>query len=110
MSLSASNTAYDEVAAWLTPVAVSQYLAATRPWELEIRQENVKEIWSLADSHGNRLGRIMLPLATDYVDFRERFSDSLRALGRIYEWDARELEQRIIATRADLFFVQLNQV
>lgn len=106
MSLPASDAAYDEVAESLTPVAVSQYLAVTTPWELEVRQEHVREIWSLPDASG----RILLPLATDYVDFRERFSDALRALGRINKWGARELEQRIIATHADLFFVQLNQV
>jgi hypothetical protein len=110
MSLSASDTAYGEVAESLTPMAVSQYLAVTKPWELESREEHVREIWSLPDPQGEPRGRIMLPLATDYVDFHARFSDALRALGRINEWDARELEQHIIATRADLFFVQLNQV
>lgn len=110
MSMYASDTAYDEVAASLTPTAVSQYLAVTRPWELETRQDNVREIWSLSDTHGTPRGRILLPLATDYVDFHERFSDALRALGRLNKWDAQELEQHIMAARADLFFVQLNQV
>jgi hypothetical protein len=110
MSMYASDTAYDEVAASLTPTAVSQYLAVTRPWELETRQDNIQEIWSLSDTHGTPRGRILLPLATDYVDFHERFSDALRALGRLNKWGAQELEQHIIAARADLFFVQLNQV
>lgn len=110
MNPSASDTAFSEAAASLTPMAVSQYLAVTSPWQLEAKDENIREIWSLPDAHGNLRGRIMLPLATDYVDFRERFSDALRALGRINEWNAQELEQHIIATRADLFFVQLNQV
>jgi hypothetical protein len=110
MSMYASDTAYDKVAASLTPAAVSQYLAVTRPWELETRQDDVREIWSLADTHGTPRGRILLPLATDYVDFHERFSDALRALGRLNKWDAQELEQHITAARADLFFVQLNQV
>lgn len=110
MSPSAPDAAYSEVARSLTPAAVSQYLHATQSWQLEARQDRVKEIWSLVDAAGSLRGRVMLPLATDYVDYMERFSDALRALGRINEWGAWELEQHITSTHADLFFVQLDQV
>jgi hypothetical protein len=80
MSMSASDTAYDAVATSLTPSAVSQYLAVTGSWELEARQDSVREIWFLPATPSTPRGRIMLPLAADYVDFRERFSDALRAL------------------------------
>lgn len=110
MSPSATpDSEYRELASSLTPTAVSQYLAATEPWVLEARQNQIKEVWSLSGPQGAR-GRILLPLDTEYVDFGERFFDALRALGRINDWDARELEQHVIATRADLFFVQLDQV
>lgn len=110
MSVSVSDAAYGEIAESLTPAAVSQYLAVTNTWELEARQDAVSEVWSLPGHGGTLRGRILLPLATDYVDFPERFSDALRALGRINDWDAAELEQHILAARADLFFVQLDQV
>jgi hypothetical protein len=102
----ALNT-YRDVASTLTPAAVSQYLA-TQDWELEARQDHIKEIWRFPD--GGPRARIMIPLATDYADFTQRFNDALLALGRIYDWDADELLERIVAARADLFFVRLDQV
>ncbi|MFE1936290.1 hypothetical protein ACFW95_39075 [Streptomyces sp. NPDC059474] len=99
---------YREVSELLTPSAVSQYLAARR-WVLEASQRDIREIWRLpGDADGDR-ARIMLPLATDFVDFRQRFTDALLALGKIYGSDPDELQERILATRADLFFVRLDQ-
>lgn len=98
---------YREVMATLSPPAVSQYLAA-HEWELEARDPEVKEIWRLPGEHGPR-GRIMLPLATDYVDFPRRFQDTIRALASIYDWDPAQLVERVTAARADLFFVRLDQ-
>jgi hypothetical protein len=102
--------AYGEVAAALTPSAVRQYLAATPPWELESRQDQVKEIWALPGTREHPPGRILLPLDADYVDFPERFHEAVRAIGLINHWDATELEQHILAIRADLLFVRLEQV
>ncbi|WP_433710926.1 hypothetical protein ACQP2U_32380 [Nocardia sp. CA-084685] len=96
-----------EIASTLSPPAVSQYLA-THDWQLETRDQDVKEIWRLPGEDG-LLGRIMLPLATDYVDFRGRFRDTLQALATIYDWDPAQLAEQIAAARADLFFVRLDQ-
>ncbi|MEH0513389.1 hypothetical protein QBC31_22195 [Streptomyces sp. B21-079] len=51
----------------------------------------------------------MIPLATDFEDFTPRFVDALESLGHIHDWDAGQLLERVIATRADLFFVRLDQ-
>ncbi|MGW2426366.1 hypothetical protein ACWC0C_45525 [Streptomyces sp. NPDC001709] len=51
----------------------------------------------------------MVPLATDFADFQQRFADTLVALGRVYGADPSELKERIAAARADLFFVRLDQ-
>jgi hypothetical protein len=110
MSPSAPDSAYREAASSLTPTAVSQYLAATKPWQLESRLDHVKEIWSMPDEAGQTIGRVMLPLATDYADFAERFSEALRALSRLSHWNPDELIEHIAATRADLFFIRLEQV
>ncbi|MEU6299997.1 hypothetical protein [Streptomyces erythrochromogenes] len=99
---------YREVGGLLTPSAVSQYLAANR-WVLEGSQRDVKEVWRLPDDTGGARARIMLPLATEFVDFQQRFTDALLALGRIYDSDPGELHERIVSTRADLFFVRLDQ-
>ncbi|PXX64237.1 hypothetical protein DFR70_105422 [Nocardia tenerifensis] len=56
----------------------------------------MKEIWRLPGKDG-LLGRVMLPLATDYVDFPGRFRDTLQALATIYDWDAAQLADRIVA-------------
>jgi hypothetical protein len=58
MSPPAFDAAYGEDSAVLTPTAVSQYLAVTRPWELE-RHDQVKEIWLLPDAGGVPRARIM---------------------------------------------------
>ncbi|MBQ0954229.1 hypothetical protein [Streptomyces sp. RK76] len=92
----------------LTPSAVSQFLAA-HDWELEIQQPQIKEIWRHSNVGDGRPARVMLPLATDYVDFEARFRDALEALGHIHAWDGDELRDRITGTRADLFFVRLDQ-
>ncbi|WP_288048259.1 hypothetical protein, partial [Nocardia sp.] len=96
-----------EIASTLSPPAVSQYLA-THEWELETRDRDVKEIWKLPGDGGVR-GRIMLPLATDFVDFPRRFGETLQALATIYNWDPAVLAERIAAARADLLFVRLDQ-
>ncbi|WP_221639260.1 hypothetical protein [Nocardia bhagyanarayanae] len=96
-----------DIALALSPPAVSQYLAA-HDWELEARVQDVKEIWRLPGEDG-LLGRIMLPLATDYVDFPRRFRETMQALATIYDWDPAQLVERIAAARADLFFVRLDQ-
>lgn len=99
--------ALQQIAAVLSPPAVSQYLAS-HDWQLEARDQDVKEIWRLPGADGAR-GRVMLPLATDYVDFPMRFRDTLQALATIYDWDPAQLAERIVAARADLFFVRLDQ-
>ncbi|MFE2476426.1 hypothetical protein [Streptomyces sp. NPDC059389] len=104
----AELSAYREAAATLSPTAVSQFLAA-HDWKLESRQPNVREIWRLTGTNGALEGRIMVPLATDYVDFQQRFQETLESLGYIHDWGAQELHEHIIGTRADLFFVRLDQ-
>jgi hypothetical protein len=51
----------------------------------------------------------MLPLATDFVDFRERFYDALKAIRILNDWDADSLYEHIIATRSDLLYIRLDQ-
>jgi hypothetical protein len=53
--------------------------------------------------------RLMLPLATDYADYEQRFADALRAIGIVSNWSADELLFRIISTNADLLFIRLDQ-
>ncbi|HEX9538431.1 MAG TPA: hypothetical protein VGA04_09700 [Streptosporangiaceae bacterium] len=113
-----SDADYRNIAGSLPPAAVSQYLAATGDWTLETRQDGIREIWRLAaplQSRGSGLvgtrprGRIMLPLATDFVDFGQHFRDALSALATINDWTPLQLEREILATRADLFLVRLDQ-
>jgi len=104
---SAVDASYREAASTLKPQAVSEYLAAS-PWDLE-RRDDTKEIWQLTDARGKSAGRLMLPLATGYTDFADRFYDALLTLGRVNGWDADQLLEQILATRADLFFVRLDQ-
>ena len=114
----AADTDYRDLAESLPPAAVSQYLAATGDWALETRQDGVREIWTLSapplfpgastPSRRSR-GRIMLPLATDFVDFGQHFRDALTALARINNWTSLQLEREILATRADLLLVRLDQ-
>ncbi|MEV4129222.1 hypothetical protein [Nocardia sp. NPDC049707] len=79
------------------PFFMSKYLAVYG-WQLETRDRDIKEIWRLPYP-GGLLGRIMLPLATDYVDFPGRFRDTLVALATIYDSDPAQLAERIIAVR-----------
>ena len=99
---------FAEAAAALTPSAVSQFLAASQ-WELESKRDKVREVWRLPGAEGDLRGRIMLPLATDYADFPQRFRDTLFSLGHINHWDPAELYEHVVATHADLFFVRLDQ-
>ncbi|MFJ8602205.1 hypothetical protein ACWEQC_34575 [Streptomyces shenzhenensis] len=107
-----SRTAFDtyrEVASALTPAAVSQFLAS-RDWELEQRQSRVREVWRYrSDGPPLAAPRVMIPLATDFADFTPRFIDALESLGHIHGWDAGQLLEHVLATRADLFFVRLDQ-
>lgn len=99
---------YREIASALTPPAVSQFLAS-HDWELEQRQSNVREIWRFGSGSLQTAPRVMIPLATDFADFAPRFVDALESLGHVHDWDAGQLLERVIATRADLFFVRLDQ-
>ncbi|MEU7479390.1 hypothetical protein AB0A63_25610 [Lentzea sp. NPDC042327] len=95
---------YRELAESLHPLAVQQYLAAN-DWQLEAQVPDVRQIWRLHDR-----ARVMLPLATDFVDFAQRFRDTLRSLATVYDWDPQRLAERITVTRADLFFVRFDQI
>ena len=96
-----------ELANSLAPAAVSQFLAS-QSWELESRQDHIREIWRLPE-HDTRPARVMLPLATDYVDFPERFYDALKAIRLLNDWDSDSLYEHIIATRSDLLYIRLDQ-
>lgn len=107
--MSLSDAAFQGIADALSPAAVSQYLATSQSWELE-KRDQAKEVWLLPGSGSAPRARIMLPLDREYADFRARFYDALYAVGHVNGWDARELEEHILAVRADLFFVRLHQV
>lgn len=107
MNQAAVNASYREAASTLAPQAVSEYLALS-PWRLE-RRDSIREIWQLNRPDGSLVGRLMLPLATDYSDFKDRFYDALLALGKINDWDADQLQEQILSTKADLFFIRLDQ-
>jgi hypothetical protein len=116
--MTVADADYRDIAGSLPPAAVSQYLAATGDWTLETRQDGIREIWRLSapprsrDSEMARThirGRIMLPLATDFVDFGQHFRDALSALATINDWTPLQLEREILATRADLLVVRLDQ-
>jgi hypothetical protein len=51
----------------------------------------------------------MLPLATGYTDFLDRFVDALIAVGDINNWSAEEVERHIAGTRADMLVIRLDQ-
>ncbi|PWW64520.1 hypothetical protein [Actinokineospora spheciospongiae] len=101
---SPSLDSYRELAESLNPTAVQQYLAAN-DWQLETQVPDIRQIWRLHDR-----ARVMLPLATDYIDFAQRFRDTLRSLASVYDWDPVHLAEKIAATRADLFFVRIDQM
>jgi hypothetical protein len=112
------DTDYQEVARSLPPAAVSQYLAATGEWVLETRQAGLREIWSLPASSASPergeasrrpRGRIMLPLATDFVDFGQHFQVALSSLAVINDWTPPQLEHEILSLHADTFLVRLDQ-
>ncbi|MDQ2875158.1 MAG: hypothetical protein M3Y33_10340 [Actinomycetota bacterium] len=113
-----SDAEYRDIAGSLPPAVVSQYLAATGDWTLETRQPGIREIWRLAAPLESRepgsvrtrpRGRIMLPLATDFVDFGEHYRAALTALATVNDWSPLQLEREILATRADLLMVRLDQ-
>lgn len=90
---SSSADGYEELASTLTPATVERYLAANG-WTLEKQEPEVRQIWTLPGDDAPR-GRIMLPLATDYVDFARRFQDTLRSIAFINGWDTAQLLDHI---------------
>lgn len=92
----------------VTPQAVAQFLAA-HDWELEAQQAGVRQLWRPPGTTGAPQTRVMLPLAQDFVDFHRRFVEALTVLGHVHSVDASQLYERVMGTRADLFFVRLDQ-
>jgi hypothetical protein len=110
MTMQDTESSFREAAAALTPRAVSEFLRACESWKLEDRIDHVKEIWTRPASDVGPSARVMLPLATDYADYAQRFADALHAIAIVSNWDADEVLRRVISTNADLFFVRLDQV
>nr|WP_218008220.1 hypothetical protein [Herbidospora sakaeratensis] len=108
MTASAQDPSILEMAHSLSPAAVSQFLA-TESWRLESRVDHVREVWSLPADDGRLRGRLLLPLDSSYLDFADRLYDALVTIGKVNNWDPEVLQEHIIATRADLFFVRLDQ-
>ncbi|MEV4246941.1 hypothetical protein AB0J63_26450 [Streptosporangium canum] len=106
MTRSTQESSLLELVGTLTPSAVSQFLASN-DWNLESKGQ-VKEIWRLAD--GDSLAaRIMLPLDSDFADYPDRFYDALYAIGRVNDWDTEQLYEHIIAAKADMLYIRLDQ-
>ncbi|MGW2161625.1 hypothetical protein [Nonomuraea sp. NPDC001699] len=108
MTRSTLDSSLLELTSSLTPAAVSQFLA-TQSWELESRLDEVREIWRLRKDHGALAARIMLPLSSDFADYSHRFYDALNAIRLINDWDVDSLYEHIVATRADLLYIRLDQ-
>lgn len=109
MSLPTTDGSYKAAAAALTPADVSQFFKVSYQWELEKKVDQVQEIWVRLPSEDSPKARVMLPLATDYADYEQRFEDALRAIALINQWDADEVQRHIISTSADLLLIHLNQ-
>ncbi|MFC9664266.1 hypothetical protein ACFVJ5_28885 [Nocardia sp. NPDC127606] len=101
------GNAFDNLAAMLTPAEVSQYLV-THNWELETQHPGISEVWFLPGDSGPK-GRVMVPLATDYIDFTRRFRDSIRAVASVYGLHPSLLAEQFAALRSDVLFVRLDQ-
>jgi hypothetical protein len=56
------------------------------------------------------LGKILLPLATDFADFPQRFSETLQAIGAINGWSPAEVLRNITSAHADMLLIRLDQV
>jgi hypothetical protein len=69
---------------------VSRYLAANG-WERTGCDPGVRELWEIPDT-----AQLMLPLATDYLDFGRRFQDALRTLVTVNDWDAAQLAATLL--------------
>lgn len=99
MTTTSAYESYRDVAHFLTPDVVSQYLA-THGWVLETR-DDIREIWYLPTTDNptpdRPAARVMVPLATDYVDYTARFTDVLYALGCVYDWNAPRLAEQLLA-------------
>ncbi len=87
-------------------------------YRLETRQAGVREVWNLpapsappSQNAARRRprGRIMLPLATAFVDFGQHFRDALSALALTNGWTPVQLEREILTLHADTFLVRLVQ-
>jgi len=116
--MTAPDADYRDVAENLPPAAVSQYLAASGDWILETRHAGVREVWNLpapsaSPAHDQvrrrHRARIMLPLATHFIDFRQHFRDALSALALINGWSPVQLEREILSLHSDTFLVRLVQ-
>ncbi|MDF2916576.1 MAG: hypothetical protein K0S70_793 [Microbacterium sp.] len=98
-----------DVEASVTPASVRQWLAAER-WSLVQSNDNVAEVWSRPDSQlRSPIKAVMLPLATDYVDYGRRFKSVLEDLRRLYGLSMVDLVQEIASVSTDIFLVRLDQ-
>ncbi|WP_214107926.1 YbjN domain-containing protein [Acrocarpospora catenulata] len=108
MSRSITDASLQELVQTLTPNAVSRYLAS-HDWELESRQDDIREIWRLPGHDGDLLARIMLPLDSEYLDYPRRFFDALKTITLVNDWDANKLYEEVTVASADLLYIRLDQ-
>ncbi|BAJ27815.1 MULTISPECIES: hypothetical protein [Kitasatospora] len=99
---------FRKMASGFSPTTVTRFLA-TQGWTLEHRIEGIKEIWSSpTGSEGSEPEWVMIPFATDYVDFDRRFSESLAAVSQIFDCSAEELSRKISSFDTDVLSVRLS--
>lgn len=65
-----------------TPPALSRFVAENG-WTLMAREAGVREIWDLPRARA----RVMIPFATDYIDWELRWIDTLCMIKTVYRWD-----------------------
>lgn len=69
-----------------SPASLSRYLAENG-WELRAREAGVREIWDNTRARA----RVMIPFATDYIDWERRWSDALGMIKTVNRWDDKTL-------------------
>lgn len=104
MGRKSPDATFEEIAAQLSPIAVSRFLAATSSWRPGERDGQVSESWEFLGDAAQATVYLVLPIATGHIDFRVRFISALRSIAAASHWTAREFVEQIALSGVALVY------
>jgi len=101
------SDAFGQYADVLDSERIAQFLG-TQSWTMQ-SDLGYAQVWTEPGAAGASVARILLPIDRALDDYSKRLEQAVDRIGGVFDWRLPDLVEQIVASRADLFFVRVDQ-